>query len=150
MKIGTMIEVPSAAITADIIADYVDFMSIGTNDLVQYTIAVDRGNERISHLYRPLHPAVLRLLKNVVDAGRRRGIPVSICGEIAGDADIVPLLIGMGFRELSMTSHSILEVRKRIRGLSIASCEKLADRLLSLPDATSIENELKDFADGKT
>lgn len=150
MKIGTMIEVPSAAITADIIADYVDFMSIGTNDLVQYTIAVDRGNERISHLYRPLHPAVLRLLKYVVDAGRKRGIPVSICGEIAGDADIVPLLIGMGFRELSMTAHSVLEVRKRIRGLSIASCEKLADRLLSLPDATSIENELKDFADGKT
>ena len=150
MKIGTMIEIPSAAITADIIADYVDFMSIGTNDLVQYTIAVDRGNERISHLYRPLHPAVLRLLRNVIEAGNKRGIPVSICGEIAGDADIVPLLIGMGFRTLSMASHSILEVRKRIRGLSLSSCEKLADRLLSLPDATSIEKELKDFTDGKT
>ena len=145
MKIGTMIEVPSAAITADIIADKVDFMSIGTNDLVQYTIAVDRGNERISSLYRPLHPAVLRLLKHVVDAGTAKGIPVSICGEMAGEADCTPLLIGLGFQELSMSAHSIFEVRRRIRSLSYESCRKLADRLLSLPDATSVENELREF-----
>ena len=149
MKIGTMIEVPSAAITADIIADKVDFMSIGTNDLIQYTIAVDRGNDRISYLYRPLHPAVLRLLKHVVDSGERKGIPVSMCGEMAGEADYLPVLIGLGFRELSMSAHSILEVRNRVRSLSYESCRKLADKVLSLPDASSVENELREF-NGKT
>ena len=149
MKVGTMIETPSAAITSDIIAKHVDFMSIGTNDLIQYTIAVDRGNERIAHLYRPLHPAVIRLMKHVADAGRSNGVPVSICGEMAGQAEYVPLLIGLGFNELSMSAHSILEVRRRIRGLDMASCVDFADRVLSLPDATSIEKALKEFNDGK-
>ena len=145
MKVGTMIEVPSAAITADIIADHVDFMSIGTNDLIQYTIAVDRGNEKIAHLYRPLHPAVLRLLKYVADSAKRKGVTVSICGEMAGQAEYAPLLVGLGFDELSMTAHSVLEVRKRIRSLEWESCADFADRVLSLPDATSIENALKEY-----
>ena len=149
MKIGTMIETPSAAITADILADHVDFMSIGTNDLIQYTIAVDRGNERIAHLYRPLHPAVLRLLKYVSDTARKKGITVSICGEMAGNPDYAPLLVGLGFDELSMAAHSILEVRRRIRALSRESCADFADKVLSLPDATSIEKALKEY-NGKT
>ena len=145
MKVGTMIEVPSAAITADIIADHVDFMSIGTNDLIQYTIAVDRGNEKIAHLYSPLHPAVLRLLKYVADSAKKKGVTVSICGEMAGQAEYAPLLVGLGFDELSMTAHSVLEVRKRIRSLEWESCADFADRVLSLPDATSIENALKEY-----
>ena len=145
MKVGTMIEVPSAAITADIIADHVDFMSIGTNDLIQYTIAVDRGNEKIAHLYSPLHPAVLRLLKYVADSAKKKGVTVSICGEMAGQAEYAPLLVGLGFDELSMTAHSVLEVRKRIRSLDWESCADFADRVLSLPDATSIENALKEY-----
>ncbi len=145
MKVGTMIEVPSAAITADIIADHVDFMSIGTNDLIQYTIAVDRGNEKIAHLYSPLHPAVLRLLKYVADSAKKKGVTVSICGEMAGQAEYAPLLVGLGFDELSMTAHSVLEVRKRIRSLDWESCADFADRVLSLPDATSIENALREY-----
>ena len=134
-----------AAITTDILADYVDFMSIGTNDLIQYTIAVDRGNERIAHLYRPLHPAVLRLMKYVVDEAKKKGVTVSICGEMAGNAEYAPLLVGLGFDELSMTAHSVLEVRKRIRTLNAESCVDFADNVLSLRDATSIERALKDY-----
>ena len=147
MKIGTMIEVPSAAITADILADYVDFMSIGTNDLIQYTIAVDRGNEKISYLYRPLHPAVLRLIKHVVDSAKAKGIHVSMCGEMAGETEYLPILVGMGFDELSMSAHSILEARRRIRLLDKGSCTRFVNHVLSLPDAVSVEAALKEFTE---
>lgn len=147
IKIGTMIEVPSAAITADILADYVDFMSIGTNDLIQYTIAVDRGNEKISYLYRPLHPAVLRLLKYVVDSAKAKGVTVSMCGEMAGDPDYLPILVGMGFDELSMSAHSILESKKRIRMLDKSCCTRFVNHVLSLSDAASVEEALKEFLD---
>ncbi len=147
IKIGTMIEVPSAAITADILADYVDFMSIGTNDLIQYTIAVDRGNEKISYLYRPLHPAVLRLLKYVVDSAKAKGVTVSMCGEMAGDPDYLPILVGMGFDELSMSAHSILESKKRIRMLDKSCCTRFVNHVLSLSDAASVEDALKEFLD---
>lgn len=147
MKIGTMIEVPSAAITADILADYVDFMSIGTNDLIQYTIAVDRGNEKISYLYRPLHPAVLRLIKHVVDSAKAKGIQVSMCGEMAGETEYLPILVGMGFDELSMSAHSILEARRRIRLLDKGSCTRFVNHVLSLPDAVSVEAALKEFTE---
>ena len=145
IMIGTMIEVPSAAITADVIAKYVDFMSIGTNDLIQYTIAVDRGNARISYLYRPLHPAVLRLLKHVADSAHARGIPVSMCGEMAGYPDYLPILIGMGFDELSMAPSSIMEAKRRIRALDRESCASFVNHVLSLPDAAEIEDALKEF-----
>ena len=147
MKIGTMLEVPSAAITADILADYVDFMSIGTNDLIQYTIAVDRGNEKISYLYRPLHPAVLRLIKHVVDSAKAKGIQVSMCGEMAGETEYLPILVGMGFDELSMSAHSILEARRRIRLLDKGSCTRFVNHVLSLPDAVSVEAALKEFTE---
>ena len=143
--IGTMIEIPSAAITADVLARQVDFMSIGTNDLIQYTIAVDRGNEKISYLYRPLHPAVLRLLKHVVDSAKAASIPVSMCGEMAGYPDYLPILIGLGFDELSMAPSSIMEARRRIRSLSRESCVALVNHVLSLPDAAEIESALKEF-----
>ncbi len=149
IKIGTMIEVPSAAITADVIARYVDFMSIGTNDLIQYTIAVDRSNEKISYLYRPLHPAVLRLLKHIVDSAHENGIPVSMCGEMAGYADYLPILIGLGLDELSMAPSSITEARRRIRKLSRSSCASFVNHVLSLSDAKEIEKALKEFNCGK-
>ena len=147
MEIGTMIEVPSAAITADVLADHVDFMSIGTNDLIQYTIAVDRGNEKISYLYQPLHPAVLRLIKYVVDSAKKKGKKVSMCGEMAGEAEYLPILVGMGFDELSMSAHSILEAKRRIRLLDKGSCTQFVNHVLSLPDAVSIEAALKEFSE---
>ena len=151
IKIGTMIEIPSAAITSDVIAKYVDFMSIGTNDLIQYTIAVDRSNEKISYLYRPLHPAVLRLLWHVADSAHKNGIPVSMCGEMAGYPDYLPILIGLGIDELSMAPSSIMEARRRIRKLSRSGCASFVNHVLSLPDAQEIERALKEFnsRDGK-
>lgn len=145
IRIGTMIEIPSAAVTADVLSRQVDFMSVGTNDLIQYTIAVDRGNEKISYLYRPLHPAVLRLLRYVADSAREAGIPVSICGEMAGYPDYLPILIGLGFDELSMAPYSIMESRRRIRALSRESCVALVNHVLSLPDAAEIEAALKEY-----
>ena len=147
MQIGTMIEVPSAAICSDILADYVDFMSIGTNDLIQYTLAVDRGNDKISYLYKPLHPAVLRLIKYVVDSAKAKGVTVSMCGEMAGMPEYLPILIGMGFDELSMANHSVLVAKKRMRELDSISCTRLVNHVLSLPDAVSVEAALKEFTE---
>lgn len=149
MKVGTMIEVPSAAICSDIIADMVDFMSVGTNDLIQYTVAVDRGNAKVAKLYNPLHPSVLRLLKLVVDNGKAKGKPVSICGEMAGSVEFLPLLIGFGYENLSMASHSILQVKNRIRELEYKECKAFADSVLMLKDQKSIRKALDEF-NGKT
>jgi len=149
MKVGTMIEVPSAAIVSDIIADMVDFMSIGTNDLIQYTIAVDRGNSKVAKLYSPLHPAVLRLLKSIVESGEKKGKPISICGEMAGTVEYIPILIGLGINKLSMVAQSILKVKERIRQLEYSECKALVDRLLKLKSEEEIEKELKEFNNGK-
>ena len=149
MKVGTMIEVPSSAICSDIIADMVDFMSVGTNDLIQYTIAVDRGNAKVAKLYNPLNPSVLRLLKLVIDNGKSRNKPVSICGEMAGTVEFLPLLIGLGYENLSMSAHSILQVRNRIRELEYKECKAFADRILNLKNQKSIKRALDEF-NGKT
>ncbi len=114
VEIGIMIEIPSAAIISDILAKEVDFFSIGTNDLIQYTIAVDRMNEKISYLYDPFHPAVLRLIKMVIDNGHKEGIWVGMCGEMARELKAIPILIGMGLDELSMSASSVLKVRKAV------------------------------------
>lgn len=112
--VGIMIEVPAAVLIADMLAEEVQFFSIGTNDLVQYVLAVDRMNETVSALYDPYHPAVLRLLKQVADAGRAKGIPVSVCGEMAGDPDVVPMWLGLGIQELSMSVQSLLTVKEKV------------------------------------
>jgi phosphotransferase system enzyme I (PtsI) len=125
IEIGVMIETPSAAIIADQLAKKVDFFSIGTNDLVQYTLAVDRSNEKVAYLYQPSHPAILALIKRVTDAAYDNGIWVSVCGEMAGDPRYIPLLVGIGIHELSMSASSIGPVRRLIRRLYMHDCEKL-------------------------
>lgn len=117
LPIGAMIEIPAAAITAREFAEYFDFLSIGTNDLIQYTLAVDRSDDMVNHLYDPLHPAVLRLIQQVIDAGKATGKPISMCGEMAGDPRYIPLLIGMGLEYFSMQAGGILEAKKLIHGL---------------------------------
>jgi phosphotransferase system enzyme I (PtsI) len=114
IKIGIMIEVPAAVVIADLLAQEVDFFSIGTNDLVQFTLAVDRMNEEISHLYDPYHPALLRMLRMTVEAAKRSGITVGVCGELAGDLRALPIWLSLDVDELSMSSHSILQVKERL------------------------------------
>jgi phosphotransferase system enzyme I (PtsI) len=129
---GAMIEVPSAAVIADALAAEVDFFSVGTNDLVQYTIAVDRGNERVANLYQPWHPAILRLLRHVVDAARSAGIWAGICGEMAGDITMTPLLVGLGFTELSVGAGQLPRVKHAVRTLYSSECRTLVDRVLTM------------------
>jgi len=130
IEAGTMIEVPSAAMTADILAQRSDFFSIGTNDLVQYTLAVDRGNEKVNYLARPTHPAILRFLKTIIDAAHKRGIKAAMCGEMAGDSRMTVLLLGLGLDEFSMAASSIPPVKRIIRAVTLSECRKLADELL--------------------
>ena len=129
IPIGGMIEVPAAALDARAFAQCLDFLSIGTNDLIQYTLAIDRVDDEVNYLYDPAHPAVLRLIKEVVLAGASEGVPVSMCGEMAGDARFIPLLLGLGLRELSMQPAAILDAREQIRGLDTS---RLAPTVLSL------------------
>lgn len=140
IHIGTMIEVPSAAITADILAKECDFFSIGTNDLIQYTLAVHRVNEEIAHLYEPFSPAVLRLIKQVIDIAHGNGIWVGMCGEMASDPLVVPLLLGMGIDELSMSPIAIPEVKKIIRSFTIEESKKIMNRAMSFSTAYEVES----------
>ncbi|MBC9785202.1 phosphoenolpyruvate--protein phosphotransferase [Heliobacterium chlorum] len=139
VEVGIMIEIPSAALIADLLAKEVDFFSIGTNDLIQYSIAVDRMNERIAHLYDPLHPAVLRLIKNVIDESHKVGIWTGMCGEMAGDEKAVPILLGLGLDEFSMSAASILPVKKVIRSLSYQEAVEIADQAMEMADSESIK-----------
>jgi phosphotransferase system enzyme I (PtsI) len=138
MQIGAMIEIPSAAICAESLADDVDFFSIGTNDLIQYAIAVDRVNERIAHLYEPSHPAVLRLIKMVAEAAQKHNIWFGICGEMAGEIELTPLLLGLGVDELSVSPVLVPRVKSAIRSLSREECEKLLEEVLSLDTPAAI------------
>lgn len=140
VPIGIMVEIPSTAILADLFAKEADFFSIGTNDLVQYTLAVDRMNERLSHLYEPFHPAVLRLIKMVLDAGHQEGIEVCMCGEMAGDPDFTPVLLGLGLQSFSMNSGSLLKVKKALNGLTLAEAKALAEKALKMSTAAEIKN----------
>jgi len=132
LPIGIMIEVPSAAMVADVLARRSHFFSIGTNDLIQYTLAVDRGNERIAYLYEPFHPAVLRMLKLVIDSGHDNGIPVALCGEMAGDPVATLLLLGLGLDEYSMSAGSIPEVKRIIRSTSIREAEEVVGAAMEM------------------
>ena len=138
VKIGIMIEVPSAAVVADDLAKEVDFFSIGTNDLIQYALAIDRINEQVTYLYEPLHPAVLRLVKRVVDAGHKAGIPVAMCGEMAGEPMYTMILVGLQLDELSMNHLAIPKVKKIIQGTTFSESEKLLKKVLSLHTANEI------------
>ncbi len=138
LKVGTMIEIPSAAYTADLLAKDCDFFSIGTNDLIQYLLAIDRVNDRIAHLYEPTHPAVIRTLKHIVDEAHKAGIKVSICGEMASDPILVPLLLGIGVDELSMTPPLIPAAKFLLRSMTMADARKLAKVALTMDSPKSI------------
>jgi phosphotransferase system enzyme I (PtsI) len=146
IPIGTMIEVPSAAVMADVLAREVKFFSIGTNDLIQYTLAADRNNENVANLYSPADPAVLRLIRTVVQAARQRATPidVNVCGEMSGEPLYVPLLLGLGLRQLSATPRKIPEIKRVIRQLRLSEAERLADHALTLETASQVGNFLRD------
>ena len=142
VPVGVMIEIPAAAYTADLLAREVDFFTIGTNDLIQYCLAVDRADERVSHLYEPLHPAILRVLVMVRRAATRHGIPVSLCGEMASDPALLTLLVGLGLREFSMTPGAIGVARQVLSEVRSADLRSLANRILKLPTVEEMEREL--------
>lgn len=143
--IGAMIEVPSSVMTANEIAGYVDFMCLGTNDLVQYLLAVDRDNETVADWYQTLHPAVIRAIREVISAADNAGIPISVCGETAGSAFYVPLLVGLGARELSMTASSISQIRRLISGVTLKEAIQLAESVKPAETADEIENILREY-----
>lgn len=130
IQVGIMIEIPAAAVLADKFAKEVDFFSIGTNDLIQYTMAADRMNEQVSYLYQPYNPSILRLIKNVIDSAHKEGKWAGMCGEMAGDQTAVPLLVGMGLDEFSMSATSVLKTRSLMKKLNTADMKELADRAL--------------------
>ena len=136
--IGAMIEIPSAAMIADLLADEVDFLSIGTNDLIQYSLAVDRVNERVADLYQPTHPALIRLIAHVLRASHEKGVPVGICGEMAADVALTPLLVGLGLDELSVASGQVARVKHAVRNLSSADCKALIKESRTLATAAEI------------
>ncbi|OHD70206.1 MAG: phosphoenolpyruvate--protein phosphotransferase [Spirochaetes bacterium RBG_16_49_21] len=143
INIGLMIEVPSAVINADILAKYADFFSVGTNDLVQYLLAVDRISEKIAYLYNPLNLSVLRFLRQIADVARKHSMPLSICGEMAGEPHYTMVLLGLGFRHLSMAPIYMHQVKKLVRSVSIAECVEMVDSLLKLEDTEDIENMVR-------
>jgi len=144
LKVGTMIEVPSAALLADVLAREVDFFSIGTNDLIQYTLAADRNNENVANLYNPADPAVLRLIRRVVEAAHKEQIEVNVCGEMSGEPLYAPLLVGLGLRQLSATPRKIPEIKRVIRQLTVPEAERLAERALHMETARQVGNYLRD------
>jgi phosphotransferase system enzyme I (PtsI) len=149
LKIGIMIEVPSAVLIADLLAREVDFFSIGTNDLIQYSLAIDRTNEHLSHLYQPLHPAIVRSLKIVVDAAHAAGIEACMCGEMAGDPACLPILLGLGFDELSMSPPSIPRVKSILRNLALSEAKTLTEAVLQCKTAEEIESVLQSASAGQ-
>jgi len=146
MDIGAMVEVPSAALIADALSRQVQFVSLGTNDLIQYTLAVDRLNEKIAHLYEPTNPAVIRLIKMTVDAAHRNGIWAGVCGEMAGDPELVPLLLGLGVDELSVAPPLVAQIKYLVRRMTIARARELAAFALTCDSATEILNHSREVA----
>jgi len=143
MDVGAMIEIPSAALTSDILAREVDFFSIGTNDLIQYALAVDRVNEKIAYLYEPAHPAVLRLIKNIIDNGHKEGIWVGMCGEMAGEPALALLLLGLGLDEFSVSPIVLPEIKRVIRSVTLTEANKIAKEALTLSTGKEVEDFVK-------
>ena len=147
IEVGAMIEIPSAALCANVLASEVDFFSIGTNDLIQYTLAVDRVNEKIAHLYEPTHPAILRLLRIITEAAHAHNIWVGVCGEMAGDVALVPLLLGLGVDELSAAATLVPRVKRAVQSLAIPECRDLVEETLKLNTASEILARCLELAD---
>jgi phosphotransferase system enzyme I (PtsI) len=145
IRLGVMIEVPAAAMIADVLAREVDFFSIGTNDLIQYSLAVDRNNEHVAHLYQPLHPAILRMLRFVIDSARAAGIEVGLCGEMAADPRFALLLVGLGLRRLSMSPRQIPEVKTWIREATVSGLAEVAVRCMEHSTAAEVQAHLDNF-----
>ena len=145
IKVGIMIEIPATAIMSDVFAKECDFFSIGTNDLIQYTMAAERGNTKIANLYTKNHPAVIKLIKQTIDSAHKNGIFCGMCGEAASNFQYIPILIGMGLNEFSMNSSSILQAKKTITNLNKKDCEKLVEEVLKLSSDKEVENRLKQF-----
>ena len=143
-----MIETPGAALAADALAGACDFFSLGTNDLTMYTLAIDRGDDQVAHLYDPLHPAVLRLIRFTTDAARRAGIPVNLCGELAGNPRFTAMLVGFGLRDLSMAPPNVPRVKQRILSLDASAAARHAEELLSQSEAGRIAKLIDDFPNG--
>ena len=145
VPVGVMIEVPSAALTADLLAEEADFFSVGTNDLIQYCLAVDRTDDRVSRLYEPLHPAILRTVRLVARAGRVRDVPVAVCGEMAADPVLLTLLVGLGLREFSMAATAIPLAKRVLRNLRVEDARAIARRSLRAHTAADVEQALAEF-----
>jgi phosphotransferase system enzyme I (PtsI) len=143
IPLGIMIEIPSAVAMADLLAKEVDFFSIGTNDLIQYSLAIDRVNEHVAHMYQPLHPAILRLIQQTVEAGHRAGIPVALCGEMAGEPMYIPILLGLGLDELSMNPLSIPRVKRIIRMISYQESKEFFYKILALKTTEEVNNYVR-------
>ncbi len=142
IELGGMIEIPAAAIKAEAFASELDFLSIGTNDLIQYTLAIDRTDDAVAHLYNPLHPSVLKLIAMTIKAGRKLGKSVSVCGEMAGEAKLTKLLIGMGLRQLSMHPSHILSVKQQILHSQLSQLNTDVHKVLALTDIEKIESSV--------
>lgn len=145
IQMGIMVETAAASLMADVFAKEVDFFSIGTNDLTQYTMSVDRGNDKVSYLYSPLNPAVLRSIRHVIECGRKEGIMVGMCGEAASDPVMIPLLLAFGLNEFSMSASAILNARKLITGYSTKELQEIADKAMSFATVKEVEDYMKEF-----
>jgi phosphotransferase system enzyme I (PtsI) len=143
IKVGVMVEVPSAAVIAEDLAEEVDFLSIGTNDLIQYLLAVDRGNDVVSSLYQEFNPAVVRFLRRIIDRGKKKGVWVGMCGEMAGDPLATILLLGLGLDEFSVVPNMLPEIKKIIRGVKYSEAQKVARLVLKMKTEDEIKEYLK-------
>jgi phosphotransferase system enzyme I (PtsI) len=148
IPVGIIVEVPSAVAMADVLARHVDFLSLGTNDLIQYSLAIDRVNETVAHLYEPFHPAILRMIRHTVDAARQAGIGIAICGEMAGDPLCIPILLGLGLTELSVNARAIPQAKNAIRSITMEQARTWFREVSELTTAEAVREYLMDRVRG--